>query len=95
MGHLILEKLLKAQYVKNNDENPPFSHDLLKLAEKSFLDLSNEQKIFLDEMTSCNINARYPDFKNRFFKKATKNFTKDKITRLKEFRTWVLKKIKN
>lgn len=93
VAHLVLEKLLKAHYVKQKDDNVPFSHDLLKLAERSSLELTDTQKIFLDEMTSCNISARYPDFKNRFYKKATKKFTEDKITRLKEFKIWVLEKI--
>ena len=39
--------------------------EMRELAEKSSLKLSLEQKIFLDEMTSCNINARYPDFKTQ------------------------------
>jgi HEPN domain-containing protein len=95
IAHLVLEKLIKAYYVKEKDDNVPFSHDLLKLAERSSLGLTDTQKIFLDEMTSCNISARYPDFKNRFYKKATKEFTQDKISRLKEFRTWLLEKIKS
>ena len=95
VGHLVLEKLLKAYYVKEKDINAPYIHDLLKLAEKSSLDLSEDQKVFLDVMTSCNIRARYPDYKNRFHKKTTKAFTEDKISGIKEFKAWVLKKIKS
>jgi len=47
----------------------------LKIAEKSNLLLSEEQKDSLDEMTTFNIKARYPDYKNRFYKKASKEFT--------------------
>jgi HEPN domain-containing protein len=35
IGHLVIEKLLKAIYVKNVDNNPPRIHDLLRLAEKA------------------------------------------------------------
>ena len=35
LGHLVLEKLLKAIYVKNVDVSIPFTHDLAKLSEKA------------------------------------------------------------
>ena len=34
VGHLMIEKLLKALYVKVNSNYPPFIHSLLRLAEK-------------------------------------------------------------
>lgn len=42
IGQLIIEKLLKALYAKNNKETPhaPKTHDLLYLAEKIGLELS-------------------------------------------------------
>ena len=44
-GHLVVEKLLKGLYAKNNKENPYTmkSHNLLALAEKCNLDLTDEQ----------------------------------------------------
>ncbi len=35
LGHLVIEKLIKAVYVKNIDDNPPRTHDLLRLAERA------------------------------------------------------------
>ena len=32
VGHLVIEKLLKACFVEVNGEFPPFTHNLLKLA---------------------------------------------------------------
>ncbi len=46
MGHLVIEKLLKAYYVKNIDKQPPFIHNLLRLAEKLDLEISEDQKDF-------------------------------------------------
>jgi HEPN domain-containing protein len=37
IGHLVIEKLLKAGYVKNIDDNIPFTHDLLRLASRAKL----------------------------------------------------------
>lgn len=34
IGHLMIEKLLKAHFVKVNSDYPPFIHNLLRLAEK-------------------------------------------------------------
>jgi len=36
-----------------------YIHDLLRIAEKAKLELSEEQKNFLDTLTSFNIKARY------------------------------------
>ncbi len=79
IGHLVLEKLLKAFYVKNVDDTPPFIHDLSRLAEKAKLTLNEEQKDFLDLITTFNIKARYPDYKKKFYKKCTKEFTTKNI----------------
>jgi len=51
VGHLVLEKTLKAFYVLNNENAiPPKTHNLLKLADSANIELSKEQIIFLDEV---------------------------------------------
>jgi HEPN domain-containing protein len=77
VGHIVVEKLLKAYYVKNNDVNTPYVHDLLRIAEKANLTLSEEQKNFLDTLTSFNIKARYDDYKLNFYKMCTKGFASE------------------
>ena len=47
LGHLCLEKVLKAYYVKTNSLHAPLLHSLLRLAELSELQLLKEQKIIL------------------------------------------------
>ena len=94
LGHLVLEKLLKAIYVKNVDVNIPFTHDLAKLSEKAGLLLTEDQKDLLDEVTTFNSKARYPDYKGRFYKKATKRFAQDYISKIKDFRKWLKKRVK-
>ena len=88
-GHLVIEKLLKAYYVKQIGVEAPHTHDLIKIAEACKLSLTEAQKDFLDEVTTFNIKARYPDYKNRFKKKATKEFTGKYVDKIKEFRTWL------
>jgi len=94
VAHLVIEKLLKAHYVRNLDDNPPLIHNLLRLAEQAHIDLSEEQKNYLLEVTAFNIKTRYPDYKFKFQKKATKDFTQQHITAVKELLQCLLKKIK-
>lgn len=54
----MIEKLLKAYYVKVKSDYPPFIHNLLRLAEKADLELNEEQKEQLATITAFNINDR-------------------------------------
>lgn len=94
LGHLVLEKMLKAAYVKLDGPNIPFTHDLTKIAVSAGLPLTEEQKDLLDAVTTFNIKARYPDYKGRFYKKATKRFTEAYIEQIKDFRKWLVKRLK-
>ena len=70
MCHQVIEKIFKAGYVRLKEETPPYSHDLPRLANLAgFYDLmTNEQKLFLNTMNPLNIEARYPDYKQRIAK---------------------------
>jgi HEPN domain-containing protein len=89
IGHLMIEKLLKALFVKVNSEYPPYIHNLLRLAEKCNLDLSEEQRFFFATVTAFNINARYDDYKMSFQKTCTPEFSSNWIEKLKTYRLWI------
>jgi len=89
IGHLVLEKLLKACYVKFTDTLPPFTHNLLRLAEKANLELSESQKDILVTVTAFNIQARYDDYKLAFYKTCTQEFTEKWVNEIKGFRQWI------
>lgn len=93
LGHLVIEKLLKAYYVKVVDDNVPKTHNLLAIAKNSNLELTEEQQDFLLEVTAFNIKARYPDYKKRFYKKATKKFTERYLKKIRELRIWLKDRI--
>jgi HEPN domain-containing protein len=93
VGHLMVEKLLKALYVKTNNDYPPFIHNLLRLAEKCDLKLTEDQKLFLVTVTAFNINARYDDYKMSFQQKCTPDFTATWIENLTINRQWIKKLI--
>jgi len=43
MGHLVIERLLKACVVKKTKEHAPFTHDLRRLAKVSEIEFPDEQ----------------------------------------------------
>jgi len=89
IGHLMIEKLLKAYYVKAKSDYPPFIHNLLRLAEKADLELTEDIKEQLVTITAFNINARYDDYKMSFKKLCTPEFTSEWFNKLKELRLWI------
>jgi HEPN domain-containing protein len=89
IGHLAIEKLLKAYFVKVNSNHPPFIHNLLRLAEKSNLQLTENQKEQLLAITAFNLNTRYDDYKLSFRKQCTLEFTSHWIEKINLLRTWI------
>lgn len=90
-GHLVIEKLLKGLYAKNNEENPHAlkSHNLLVLAEKCDLDLTDGQVKRLQTITQFNISARYDDYKESFYQKCTDEYTAIQVNNIEEVRIWL------
>ena len=94
IGHLMIEKLLKAYYVKIKKAHPPYIHNLLRLAEMAELKLNDEQTKQLAAVTSFNINARYDDYKQSFKRLCTPEFTMEWINNIKNLRLWMLQQLK-
>jgi len=91
MGHIAIEKLLKAYYVKQKREHAPFTHNLYRLAELCGLDISKENVDYLLKITTFNINARYDDYKKEFYDMCTLEFTKEWIEKIKNLQKWIKK----
>jgi HEPN domain-containing protein len=85
----MIEKLLKAYFVKVKSDYPPFIHNLLRLAEKADLELTEDKKEQLVTITAFNINARYDDYKMSFKKICTPEYTSEWVDKLKEIRLWI------
>lgn len=86
-GHLVIEKLLKALYAKNNKGAP--HAPLLYLAEKMNLELTERQEDLLDLITKFNMSARYDDYKREFYTKCTDEYTLEQLKNIEEVRTWL------
>jgi HEPN domain-containing protein len=93
VGHISVEKLLKALYVKLHKKHAPTTHNLYRLAELCEIELTKDYSDWLDMITSFNINARYDDYKKEFYKLCTKKYTDLWIDRIKELRKWIEQKL--
>ena len=95
VGHLALEKILKAIFVdRNNNNMPPKIHNLVRLAELSKIEIDDEQKFLLDKINDFNIQTRYPDYKLAFYKRCTAEYTNEYLGKIKELYTWLSSLIK-
>ena len=90
-GQMVIEKLLKALYAKNNKREPyaPKTHDLLYLAEKMNLEVTEKQAKALVEITKFNLNTRYDDYKREFYNQCTDEYTKEQIKKIEEIKVWI------
>lgn len=59
--HLSVEKALKGLFVKTHDTRAPKTHNLEELAEECGLDLPEEEKLELRELTTFSEFGRYGD----------------------------------
>ena len=89
MGHISIEKLLKAYFVKINQNHAPFTHNLYRLAELGGLNMNEEQAEWLFKITTFNLNARYDDYKKEFYAICTAEFTKEWIEKIKILQQWI------
>ena len=91
MGHLALEKLLKALVVKETSNHSPYSHSLPLLAEKTGLKIPQTRVKALARFMEFHFEARYPDDHKKFYRKCSKAFTTRNLQKMKEVFLWLKK----
>jgi len=93
MCHQVIEKALKAVIARDCKEGeiPPKIHNLIKLINKAGLyeKMSTEQLEFIDEMNPLNVEARYPDYKNRVAANLSADSCKQIIEGTEELLCWI------
>ena len=92
IGHLVIEKMLKGMYAKNNSEEPtaPKIHNLIMIAQKAKLEVPLEIREDIQVINTFNISARYDDYKKAFAEKCTKEYTESSVNRINNVRNWIL-----
>ena len=91
-----VEKMLKAIFVKKQNETPPYIHKLDKLIELASLDkeLSEDHCEIIDELSPLNIQARYPAYKDLIHRQIDENRSNDILIKTGELLTWLKQKLK-
>lgn len=91
MGHLVIEKLLKGLYAKNNLNDPiaPKIHNLILLSQKANLEVPAEIREKIQTINTFNISARYDDYKRTFDEKCTDDYTSEQVKNVEEVRKWL------
>jgi HEPN domain-containing protein len=93
-SHLVLEKLIKAHWVKDNESNhPPKTHNLAYLRSNTKLVLTDEDKAFLEQMQKFQIEGRYPDYVSDIYKTYKAKQTKGIINHVTRIRKCILKSL--
>lgn len=89
--HQVIEKSLKAYHWHNIQDEPPYTHNLLILSEKSgFDEKANEEHFLLfNELMPLNIQARYPEDKEGLLKTLNYKRCKKLYLRTKDFYKWI------
>jgi len=95
LGHLVLEKALKAVYVMEHDsELPPKTHNLVRLIHHTSLPANEEMVFWLDQVNDFHLEARYPDYKREFYKNCTREFAGNHFRSIKETFLWIKSHLK-
>ena len=90
MCHQVVEKTLKA-VISSKGKTPPYIHNLSKLAKLSCLyeDLDDNQKDFIDSLEPLNIQARYPEEKDRVFRAMNRDHCGGLLVQTEELYRWI------
>jgi HEPN domain-containing protein len=90
-AHLVLEKLCKAHWVKDNsDDYPPRLHNLIRIITTTKLSISEEDLQFLEEFNDFQLEGRYPDYTMNIYKICNFEFTKEQLSRVEKIRSCLL-----
>jgi len=94
VGHLCIEKLLKAILIKKTKSKEiPLIHNLIRLAKLCGIETTSEMDEKLSEINTFNMEAKYQLEKREFYKRCTKQYTDKQIRIIKEIREWLKEKL--
>jgi len=94
LGHLYLEKLLKALVVKVTRQHAPRTHNLLLLAERSGLTISKGKRDILLRVNGYSIETRYPEQYISGQKQYTREHCESEIDVIRKVAQWLKSELK-
>jgi len=91
MCHQSIEKALKACFVNVLGDNPPYPHNLRKLAVESgvYDAMSGEFKDTVDLLEPLNIESRYPTYREQLLQTLNYEVCRDMLSRTETLYQWI------
>jgi HEPN domain-containing protein len=93
MAHLAVEKSLKALVVQKNNEFPPKTHNLIMLAEKAGLELSEKQLDFLETLNYFQLQSRYPEERQKVIRQKPRAYFRQLPHETGDFLKWCTRQL--
>ena len=95
MCHQVIEKIFKAYYTKLKADTAPHTHDLryIAIVADFWKNLSDVQQSQVVELLPLQIEARYPEYKNRIAQALTEVKSKQLIEQVKLLQQWTKEQI--
>lgn len=90
-----IEKTLKAIYVKDKKETPPYTHNLIKLLSDLSISakIDEEKRRFMETLNSYYIESRYTEEIKEISKMLTGKKAKEIFLKTKELFLWLKEKV--
>lgn len=93
-GHLYIEKISKALWVKSNKENyPPKIHNILSILKQAETTLDEVQLLFLLKLNQYQIEGRYPEDIEKLYKITNRPLVNEYLKSIKTIAQCLLNKL--
>ncbi len=95
MCHQVVEKTLKGYWSATQEMDPPYTHHLANLAIrcKLYEQMTEEQQEFIAMLMPMNIEARYPEYKQKLSARLNQEYCQDIIDKTKALQLWIRNKL--
>ncbi len=90
-AHLVIEKLSKAHWVKDNaGDVPPRTHNILRLWQATQLAPTPDQEGTATVLNDYQLEGRYPDYQRRLYATTTAIYAQQLLIEITALHTWLL-----
>jgi HEPN domain-containing protein len=89
MSHMALEKVLKAVLTEETRKLPPRTHNLIDLAQRAQLALSQEHQDFIGKINNASVVVRYPDDLSEMISQYSEVIARDYLQKARELIKWI------
>jgi len=88
-----IEKIIKALYINRFDTEPPRSHNLAFIFDKTGITASPETLDLFNKLSAHYINNRYPEYKNKLSSVLGQTEAEEYLTKTEETYKWLKSQI--